>query len=144
MKRPIDPSELPAGGDARARPTQRRRIPQRGHPTHRFLGARMAAQCSRFCCWNLFGTRGRDAGRAPAFPVPLQCTRSLPIRTAARMPLEVALVRAAPVLPYQAVAGRAALLSRLGMPASAIARRLSVSDKTVAKAIRWADPLRTT
>src|SRR5438128_2571517 len=75
MKRPIDPSELPAGGDARARPTRRRRIPQRGHPTHRLLGERMAARCSRFCCWNLFGTRGRDAGRAPAFPTPLQWRR---------------------------------------------------------------------
>ena len=38
---------------------------------------------------------------------------------------------------YQAIAAQAALLARLGMTASALARRLGVTDKTVAKAIRW-------
>jgi hypothetical protein len=70
-------------------------------------------------------------------------TRSLPIRTAARMPLEVALVRTRASFSYQAIAARAAVLKRLGMTASAIARVLGVTDKTVTKAIRWGAPRQT-
>src|SRR5947208_2869506 len=53
-------------------------------------------------------------------------------------PRAVPLARLPPPFPYQAIAARAARLDRLGMSASAIARRLGVTDKTVAKAIRSA------
>ena len=55
------------------------------------------------------------------------------------MPLEVALVNARPAFAYQAIASRAVRLKRLGLTASEIARRLGVTDKTVAKAIRAAE-----
>lgn len=42
---------------------------------------------------------------------------------------------------YQRIAGKAAQLRELGLGDSAIARRLSVSDKTVAKAIGWVQGL---
>jgi DNA-binding CsgD family transcriptional regulator len=38
---------------------------------------------------------------------------------------------------YQQIAAKALHLKQLGMSCSAIARRLSVTDKTVAKALRW-------
>ena len=53
------------------------------------------------------------------------------------MQFEVALIRCGLSLPTSAIAAQAALLARLGMTASALARRLGVTDKTVAKAIRW-------
>jgi predicted transcriptional regulator len=59
------------------------------------------------------------------------------------MPLEVALVRIRTLFAYQAIAARAAVLKRLGMTASAIARLLGVTDKTVTKASRGVNvPLR--
>jgi predicted transcriptional regulator len=58
------------------------------------------------------------------------------------MPLEVALVRARVPFAYQAIAAQATLLRQLGMTASAIGRRLGVTDKTVVKAIRSARTLR--
>ena len=64
-------------------------------------------------------------------------TRTQRIRTVAEMPLEVALMdtRAAPV--YQKIAERALHLRQLGLSDSAIAKKLNVTDKTVAKAITW-------
>jgi predicted transcriptional regulator len=56
------------------------------------------------------------------------------------MSLEVALVRPHAPFAYQTIAVRVVVLKRLGMSASAIARRLGVTDKTVAKAIRWRRP----
>jgi len=38
---------------------------------------------------------------------------------------------------YQRIAAKALRLEQLGMSCSAIARRLGVSDKTVAKAVAW-------
>src|SRR5262249_26118310 len=63
-------------------------------------------------------------------------TRSQPIRTAARLPIRVPLLRTNPAFTYQEIANRAAHLRRLGMADTAIARTLGVSDKTVSKAIR--------
>jgi hypothetical protein len=65
-------------------------------------------------------------------------TRSQPIRTAGEIPLRVPLLRTATPFAYQRVAARAVALHRLGMSVLAIARDVGVSDKTVAKAIRWA------
>jgi len=53
------------------------------------------------------------------------------------MPLEVALFEAEPRPVYQEVASKARHLRRLGLNDTAIARRLSVTGKTVAKAIAW-------
>jgi hypothetical protein len=57
------------------------------------------------------------------------------------VPLEVALrdTRAAPV--YQKIAKRALQLRQLGLSNSAIAEKLNVTDKTVAKSIAWLDCL---
>jgi biotin operon repressor len=38
---------------------------------------------------------------------------------------------------YQRIAPRAIVLHQLGLSQAAIGRRLGVSDKTIAKAIRW-------
>jgi hypothetical protein len=64
-----------------------------------------------------------------------QWTRSQPIRTAAEIPLSCSLLETRPIFAYQRIASDALRLSRLGMSASLIARRLGVTDKTVAKAI---------
>lgn len=42
-----------------------------------------------------------------------------------------------PATAYQRIGAEALQLRELGLADAAIARRLSVSDKTVAKAIRW-------
>ena len=52
------------------------------------------------------------------------------------MPFAVPLAKVRAVFPYQAIAGRAVFLKRLGMSASAIARCSGVTDKTVTKTIR--------
>jgi transposase-like protein len=52
------------------------------------------------------------------------------------MALEFSLRKTPPPFAYQRIAREAARLHRLGMPATAIARILEVTDKTVAKAIR--------
>ena len=64
-------------------------------------------------------------------------TRSQPIRTAAQIPLHFSLLEIRDPFPYQAISARAQRLRRLGMSAASIARALGVTDKTVAKAIRW-------
>jgi transposase-like protein len=52
------------------------------------------------------------------------------------MALEFSLREARPPFAYQRIAREAVRLHRLGMPATAIARILKVTGKTVAKAIR--------
>lgn len=63
-------------------------------------------------------------------------TRSQPIRTVAELPLAFSLTETRPPFKYQQIAKKASILSRLGLSASAIARGLGVTDKTVTKALR--------
>jgi hypothetical protein len=63
-------------------------------------------------------------------------TQSQPIRTAAEMPLRLAITQLTPTPRYLQVAEKAAELRRLGMSVCAIARAIGVTDKTVAKALR--------
>jgi len=51
--------------------------------------------------------------------------------------LDASLVDTSGPPTYQAIAPRARHLRELGLSNRAIARRLRVTDKTVAKAIRW-------
>jgi hypothetical protein len=51
--------------------------------------------------------------------------------------LDVVLLEAETLPLYQKVAQRALHLHELGLSYCAIARRLEVDDKTVAKAVRW-------
>jgi hypothetical protein len=64
-------------------------------------------------------------------------TLSQRIRTVAQMPFEAEILGkgAAPV--YQQIASKAFQMKHLGMSDSAIAGRLGVTDKTVAKSIAW-------
>jgi hypothetical protein len=55
----------------------------------------------------------------------------------AQVPLEVMLLQTAPVPIYQRIGLNAMHLNELGMTNSAIATRLGVNDKTVARAIKW-------
>jgi len=64
-------------------------------------------------------------------------SRSQSIRTAAQVPIAVALVETLPAPRYQQIATEAARLSQLGFSRGRIAASLSVTDKTVAKALRW-------
>jgi hypothetical protein len=66
-----------------------------------------------------------------------QWTRSQSIRTAAALPFEVVLVETAEPSVYQRIAETAMHLRELGLSDRVIAARLGVTDKTVAKAIRW-------
>jgi hypothetical protein len=64
-------------------------------------------------------------------------TRTQRIRTVARIRLEAALLDTGVAPVYQRIATKALYLRQLGLSCSAIARKLKVSDKTVAKAIGW-------
>jgi hypothetical protein len=64
-------------------------------------------------------------------------TRTQRIRTVAEIALEAALLDTGAAPVYQRVATKALHLRQLGLSCSAIARRLHVTDKTVAKALRW-------
>lgn len=64
-------------------------------------------------------------------------TRTQRIRTAGMMPLEAALLEVVRPPTYQQIAREAWHLYSLGLSCSRIARALAVTDKTVAKAIRW-------
>jgi hypothetical protein len=64
-------------------------------------------------------------------------TRTQSIRTAGAVPFEVALVETSAPPAYQQVAKKALHLRELGLSDRTIAGRLGVTDKTVAKAIRW-------
>ena len=61
------------------------------------------------------------------------------IRTAAELAFEVSLLEVASQPMYQRVARKCLQLQQLGLSHSAIGRRLEVTDKTVAKAIKWLD-----
>jgi hypothetical protein len=67
----------------------------------------------------------------------LPWTRTQYIRTAAALPFEVSLVETADPPRYQEIALKARHLRELGLSDRAVAKRLGVTDKTVAKAIRW-------
>ena len=64
-------------------------------------------------------------------------TRTQRIRTLAKVPFQVAILRCEEPPVYQRIAPKAVHLRELGLRNAAIARRLGVTDKTVAKAIRW-------
>ncbi len=64
-------------------------------------------------------------------------TRSQRIRTAGALPFEAALLETAEAPAYQRIAQQAKHLQQLGLSLSRTARQLGVTDKTVAKAIRW-------
>jgi DNA-binding CsgD family transcriptional regulator len=57
----------------------------------------------------------------------------------AALPLNVPLFETAPRPTYQEIALKARQLKRLGLNYAAVARRLGVTGKTVAKAIAWVD-----
>jgi len=59
------------------------------------------------------------------------------IRTFAEIPIEVAILDTDSPPIYQQIAPKAFQLQQLGMSRSAIARRLGVTDKTVANARAW-------
>jgi len=67
----------------------------------------------------------------------LQWTRTQRIRTAASLPFQVALVDTAERPSYQRIAAKALRLRELGLSDRVIAKRLGVTDKTVAKGIEW-------
>jgi hypothetical protein len=64
-------------------------------------------------------------------------TLSQRIRTFSEIPFEAAILNTCTPPIYQQVAPKALQLQRLGMSSSAIAKRLGVNDKTVARAIGW-------
>jgi hypothetical protein len=64
-------------------------------------------------------------------------TRTRSIRTAGTLPFEAALVETSQPPAYQAIASKALQLRELGLADRVIAARLGVTDKTIAKAIRW-------
>jgi len=53
------------------------------------------------------------------------------------LPFEVAILETSPPPTYQRIAAESAHLDRLGLTAVRIAAALGVTEKTVAKAIRW-------
>ncbi len=64
-------------------------------------------------------------------------TLSQRIRTFAEIPIEAAILDICTAPVYQQIAPKAFQLQQIGMSNLAIARRLGVNDKTVAKAIAW-------
>lgn len=62
-------------------------------------------------------------------------TRSLPIRTAARMAVTFAVLVAEEPFPHQVLGPKVRELARLGLNTNAIARALGVDWKTVRKAL---------
>jgi len=54
------------------------------------------------------------------------------------MALEFPILQVRRLFAYQRVAHRASQMRRLGMSVSSISRVLGVTDKTIAKALRWA------
>ena len=92
------------------------------------------------CVWLLAPLRQGFVGH-PSLPslraVSEGWTRSQSIRTSVRFPFSVDLVEVEPPPTYQRIAAEASRLRQLGLPDSKIAAALGVTDKTVAKAIRW-------
>jgi hypothetical protein len=64
-------------------------------------------------------------------------THTQRIRALAEIPIEVAILDTSTPPIYENIAPKALQLQQLGMNKSAIARRLGVTDRTVAKAIAW-------
>jgi hypothetical protein len=64
-------------------------------------------------------------------------TRAQRIRTFSEIPIEAEILDMGVVSVYQQIAPKAVQLQQLGMSDSAIAKRLGITDKTVAKAIAW-------
>ena len=64
-------------------------------------------------------------------------TRSQRIRTFSEIPIEAAILDTEAPPIYQQIAAKAFQLQQLGMSNSAIAKRLGITDKMVAKAIAW-------
>ena len=64
-------------------------------------------------------------------------TRSQRIGTFAEISFEVALLEAVVAPIYQQIAEKVLHLNQLGLSNEAIARRIGVDGKTVAKALRW-------
>ena len=64
-------------------------------------------------------------------------TRTQRIRTAAAVRLEVGLCETSELPAYQRIARKALRLVELGLSDRVIADRLGVTDKTVAKGVRW-------
>jgi hypothetical protein len=64
-------------------------------------------------------------------------TRSQPIRTAGLLPVEFPILMREQSLTYQDIAPEAVRLRRLGMTDTLAASILGVTDKTIAKAVRW-------
>ena len=64
-------------------------------------------------------------------------TLSQRIRTFSEIPFEAAILDTDAPPIYLQIAPKAVQLQQLGMSKSAIAKRLGVTDKTVAKAIGW-------
>ena len=69
-------------------------------------------------------------------------TRTQRIRTAGQVRFEATLLDTAQQPTYQRIAQKALQLEQLGLHHSAIASRLGVTDKTVAKGIRWLELIR--
>jgi hypothetical protein len=64
--------------------------------------------------------------------------KSTALREVVEKARPLALARVQPPFAYQTIAVQAVHLDRLGLTASAIARLLGVTDKTVAKVVKWA------
>ena len=82
----------------------------------------------------------KDKGFSDLFGSRRKCwkwTRSQSIRTTAQIPIAIALTKTVPPPTYQVIADEALQLSKLGLSQTKIAFALNVTDKTVAKALRW-------
>jgi hypothetical protein len=79
----------------------------------------------------------RQVEAAGRFEFIAKWTRSQRIRTAAEVPIEVALLDTTPPPLFQRISRKAHDLHELALSNTAIARRLGVTHHTVAKAITW-------
>ena len=76
-------------------------------------------------------------GQEPPLHGKKNWTLSQRIRTFSEIPIEAEILDTDAPPIYQQIASKAFQLQQLGMSSSAIAKRLGVTDKTVAKAIAW-------
>jgi len=93
-----------------------------------------SAQVDTACTGAASRAHGRYCARRPLSRL---WTRSQRIRTAATMPLSIAIVDGTPPPLYQRVADRAQQLRDLGMGTTAIARALGVDRKTICRSLSW-------
>ena len=82
-------------------------------------------------------TRGGQTCRSLIYNKLYWWRRTQRSRTAGEIPVEVTLLGAVEPPLYQQIALNALGLHQLGLNASRIAKRLGVTDRTVAKALRW-------